>query len=134
MNLSFDFIGCLPGVVGLRRATVHGGPATAVRLLLAREDDLDAAVARSGRRPSRWWRAGAARRSPRPRGGRRATWSRMKKRTTAVARAVDSSQFDGNCALAIGRSSVWPSTTIGWSKSLLQQRARCGRAAASPAA
>src|SRR4029078_9568660 len=54
MNLSLDFIGCLPGDVGLRRAAIHGGPGTAMRrlLLLAREDDLDAAGARTavGRR------------------------------------------------------------------------------------
>ena len=30
--------------------------------------------------------------------------------TTEIARAADSSQFEGNCALAIGRTSVWPST------------------------
>ncbi len=38
------------------------------------------------------------------------TWWRMKKRTTCVARAVDSSQFEGKRAVAIGRTSVWPST------------------------
>src|ERR671935_286231 len=42
----------------------------------------------------------------------------MKNRTTAVARAVDSSQFVGNCEFAIASSSVWPSTTIGWSNSV----------------
>ena len=30
--------------------------------------------------------------------------------TTEIARAVDNSQFDGNCAVTIGRRSVWPST------------------------
>ena len=30
--------------------------------------------------------------------------------TTEIARAAESSQFDGNAALAIGRTSVWPST------------------------
>ena len=52
-----------------------------------------------------------------------ATPWRMKKRTTCVARAVDSSQFVGNCELAIGRLSVWPSTTIGWRTSVTSRRA-----------
>ena len=30
--------------------------------------------------------------------------------TTEVARALDSSQLEGNCGLAMGRMSVWPST------------------------
>ena len=38
--------------------------------------------------------------------------------TTDDARAVDSSQFDGNAALAIGRVSVWPSTCNAQSISL----------------
>ena len=35
----------------------------------------------------------------------------MRYRSTAVAREVDSSQLEGNCAVLIGRRSVWPSTT-----------------------
>src|SRR6476659_5997726 len=53
MNLSFDFMVASLAMFGLRRATIRGGPGTAVlRLLLAREDDLDAAVAHAaaGRR------------------------------------------------------------------------------------
>ena len=38
--------------------------------------------------------------------------------TTLAARAADSSQFDGNAEVRIGRSSVWPSTRIGLGKGL----------------
>ena len=41
-----------------------------------------------------------------------------------MARALDSSQLEGNCGLAIGRASVWPSTcsaqSISWGMRALQ--------------
>ena len=75
------------------------------------------------------------RRSRRPRGasaGRRRAASTS---STAVARAVESSQLDGNCEVEIGTSSVLPSTRTGFDHVVAARgSARCRRAAAARAA
>ena len=68
---------------------------------------------RSALRPSRCSRSGSWRRSPRADMRRASTPSATKSRTTAPARAPDSSQLRGYCAPEIGCESVWPSTTTG---------------------
>src|SRR4029079_1372943 len=61
------------------------------------------------------------------------TPARASRCTTAPARAPDSCQLDGYCEVAMGRSSVWPSTRTGWLRSVATIRpilSSVGRAAA----
>ena len=62
--------------------------------------------------PSCRCRGAGTRRSRRRRGAGAGRRGRSSACTTAMARAEDRAQFDGNCDVAMGRWSVWPSTRI----------------------